>query len=95
MCTGARKNKLYKALAHPVRRQIIKLLRKSPGLTSGQLALNFDMSRIAVLGHIRVLQYAEIIVCNQEGRIRTWFYNPVPIQAIHDHWIEDYAVVSE
>jgi len=92
MCTTAQKNKLYKALAHTTRRQIIRMLRESPGLTSSQLALNFEMSRIAVLGHINALESAEIIVREQVGRKRTWYYNPVPIQRIHSYWIEDYAV---
>jgi len=93
MCTIARKNKLYKALAHGTRRRIIGLLRESPGLTSGQLAMNFEMSRIAVLGHIKVLESAEILSSKQKGRIRSWYYNPEPIQTIHGHWIEEYAVV--
>jgi len=95
MCTNTQKNKMYKALAHSTRREIIRLLRASPGLSNGQLATNFDISRVAVLGHIRVLESAGIIDFQQKGRIRQWCYNHVAVQSVHAQWVEEYTAGLE
>ena len=92
MCTDAEKDQIYKALAHVTRREIMKYLQETPGLTSGQIAKNFEMTRIAVLGHINVLISADLIFCETRNRRRLMYFNPVPVQMVNACWVEDYPL---
>jgi DNA-binding transcriptional ArsR family regulator len=53
-------NLVFKALSHPVRRQIIAMLRDCP-LTSGDIAARFDMAWPSVTGHLTVLKDAGLV----------------------------------
>ena len=82
---------IWKALANADRRRILDLLRDGP-LTTGDVALHFpDLSRFAVMQHLRVLEEAELVVPRREGRKRYNFLNPVPIQEIFDRWVGRYV----
>jgi DNA-binding transcriptional ArsR family regulator len=59
-------NAIFKALAHPVRRQIIDMLRPGP-LTSGDIAAAFDASWPTVTGHLAVLRDAGLIDSERDG----------------------------
>lgn len=81
---------IWKALAHPVRREILDTLRPGPA-TTGQLAERFPaFSRFAVMQHLRVLEEAGLVVPYREGRSRYNYLNPVPIQEIYDRWVSRY-----
>ncbi|MEZ4416025.1 MAG: metalloregulator ArsR/SmtB family transcription factor [Gemmatimonadota bacterium] len=81
---------VWKALANPVRRTILDLLREAPR-TTGELADGFPgLSRFAVMQHLKVLEEAELVVPRREGRTRYNFLNPVPIQQIYDRWVARY-----
>lgn len=81
---------VWRALASPVRREILDLLRDGPR-TTGDLADRFpDVSRFSVMQHLRVLEEAELVVPRREGRQRYNYLNPVPIQRIHDRWVARY-----
>ncbi|VAV88769.1 Transcriptional regulator, ArsR family, partial [hydrothermal vent metagenome] len=53
-------NQIFKALAHPVRRQILSLLRAGP-MTSGALLEPFDMAWPSLTGHLKVLKTAGLV----------------------------------
>lgn len=59
-------NSVFKALGHPVRRQIIALLRERPRL-SGDIAAAFDMAWPTISGHLTVLKDAGLIEAEREG----------------------------
>ena len=81
---------VWKALSNPVRRQILDALRAGPE-TTGDLADRFpDLSRFAVMQHLRVLQAAELVVVRRDGRKRYNYLNPVPIQQVYDRWVVRY-----
>lgn len=82
---------LFAALAHTGRRRMLDLVMASPGMTVGALASHFEMSRIGVLKHVRALEEAELLLSRKEGRTRQLFFNPVPIQQIHDRWTTQYS----
>lgn len=83
-------NLVWKALAHPVRREILDVLRNGPA-TTGDLADHVaDLSRFAVMQHLRVLEEAELVVPYREGRLRYNYLNPVPIQEIYHRWVAPY-----
>lgn len=81
---------VWKALANPIRRRILDLLREGP-LTTTDLSNAFaDLSRFAVMQHLRVLVDAELVTIRRSGRRRYNHLNPVPIQRIHDRWVSRY-----
>ncbi|MGE0864441.1 MAG: metalloregulator ArsR/SmtB family transcription factor [Vicinamibacterales bacterium] len=55
-----------KALSHPVRRKIVAMLRKRP-LTSGDIAVSFDMAWPSVTGHLTALKDAGLVESERDG----------------------------
>ncbi|MEX2179491.1 MAG: metalloregulator ArsR/SmtB family transcription factor [Gemmatimonadaceae bacterium] len=81
---------VWRALANPVRRRVLDLLRDG-ALSTGELADRFaDLSRFAVMQHLRVLGDADLVIARRQGRVRLNFLNPVPIQRIYDRWVSRY-----
>ena len=59
-------NKMYHALAHPARRQILKLLGSGP-MTAGDIAERFEVSKPTMSGHFNVLKDAGLIQAERDG----------------------------
>ena len=57
---------VFKALADPTRREIIKLLRGGP-LTSGEIAGHFPSAWATISRHLGVLRDADVIGATKEG----------------------------
>jgi DNA-binding transcriptional ArsR family regulator/uncharacterized protein YndB with AHSA1/START domain len=60
---------IWTALADSKRRQIINLLEEKPHTTS-DLSKSFDVSRFAIMKHLKVLEQANLIKVKREGRTR-------------------------
>jgi len=84
---------VFEALAHPVRRKILDVVKDRPGCSVHEVCDFFEISRIAVMKHLRGLERAELIVSRKEGRTRQLYFNAVPIQLIHDRWTTDYSAL--
>jgi len=82
---------VFHALAHETRRRVMDLLKARPGISVGELAQEFDVTRIAVMNHLAVLEDAGLVVSQKDGRTRRLFLNAAPIQMINDRWLDDYA----
>ncbi len=82
---------VFAALAHETRRRILDLLRNQPGAGVGVIAAEFDVSRIAIMKHLAVLEAANLIVSQKDGRTRRLFFNAAPIRMIYDRWTDDYS----
>ena len=82
---------LFAALAHPVRRRVLDLLKDSPGLSIAALAQHFTMSAVGVLKHVRVLERAALIHSEKQGREKHLYFNVVPIQLVYDRWTDQYS----
>lgn len=81
---------IFRALANAWRRQILDLLREAPR-TTGELAdLLPDISRFAVMQHLKVLEEARLVVHARDGRQRINHLNPVPLQMIYERWVKAY-----
>ena len=81
---------VWKALASPIRRAILDVLRDGPQ-TTGAIAERFPaLTRFAVMQHLRVLEEAELVVPRRNGRQRYNYLNPVPIQRVFDRWVSRY-----
>ncbi len=82
---------VWKALASPVRRQILDLLQRGP-MGTGQVTEYFpDLSRYAVMQHLGVLEEANLILVRREGRNRYNYLNPVPLRMIYERWVNPHA----
>jgi ArsR family transcriptional regulator, arsenate/arsenite/antimonite-responsive transcriptional repressor len=57
---------VFDALAHPVRRGILKLLRKRP-MSAGDLAGRFDLAKPTLSGHFAVLKAADLVATQRIG----------------------------
>jgi DNA-binding transcriptional ArsR family regulator len=91
MFTNEDMDHVFSALAHTTRREILDRLRDRPGITVGELAQSFDVTRIAVMNHLNVLTTAGLITSKKEGRTRQLFLNAMPLQLIYERWIDGYS----
>lgn len=78
---------VFQALAHTIRRQILDSVKAKPAQGVGELAKAFDVSRIAIMNHLSVLERAGLIVSEKQGRKRCLYINTMPIQLVRDRWI--------
>ena len=82
---------VFDALGSETRRRILDLIKAEPGCTVGEVASQFDTSRIAVMHHLRQLEECDLVTSVREGRTRRLYHNPVPIQLIYDRWTTEYS----
>src|SRR5207237_8707641 len=82
---------VFKALADPVRRQLLDSLHARNGQTLGALCGGRGMTRQAVTKHLVILEEANLVVTEKRGREKLHYLNPVPIHEIADRWIGKYA----
>ncbi|MGB3814967.1 MAG: metalloregulator ArsR/SmtB family transcription factor [Shinella sp.] len=91
MSSESKEDAIFKALANGKRRQMLDAIRHAP-LTTGALCERFpEMDRCTVMQHLKVLEEADLILARREGRERWNHLNALPIKAIHDRWISQYA----
>ncbi|MEM6702381.1 MAG: transcriptional regulator [Acidobacteriota bacterium] len=82
---------LFQALASAPRRRMLDLVKDRPGITVGAVCEQFEMSRIGVIKHLRVLEDAQLLLSEKKGRSRHLHFNVVPIQQVYDRWTTDYS----
>lgn len=81
---------VFKALADPTRRRLLDRLRARNGQSLSELCERNDMTRQAVTKHLAILEAANLIVAQKQGREKLHYLNPVPINEIADRWIGKY-----
>jgi DNA-binding transcriptional ArsR family regulator len=74
------------AIADPVRREILLMLRDEP-LSAGQIADRFAISRPAVSRHLRVLREAGLVRDTADGRRRVYALVTAPLEELAG-WLE-------
>ncbi len=84
---------VFAALSSEVRRRILDIVKDRPGCNVNHVASHFDISRISVMKHLRVLEAAGLILSEKNGRDRELYFNAVPIQQIHDRWTTEYSAL--
>ncbi len=92
---GMQADKVFKALADSTRRLLLDALFTKDGRSLGDLeaviAEHTEMTRFGVAKHLRLLEAADLILTRKQGREKLHYLNPVPIQLIHDRWIDKYT----
>jgi predicted ArsR family transcriptional regulator len=69
---------------------LLEAIRRHPGCNINRVAGELPMSRIAVMKHLAVLEAASLVVSKRAGRERLLWFNPVPLQQVHEHWTDRY-----
>lgn len=82
---------VFQALANSHRRKILDLVKSMPGCSIHDVGKYFDMTRIAVMKHVNVLEAADLIISRKVGRVRELYFNAIPIQLIYDRWTTEYS----
>lgn len=67
-------NEVFGALAHPVRREILRLLRKK-AMSAGDLAEHFSIAKPTLSGHFSVLKNADLVTTERNGTTITYRLN--------------------
>jgi DNA-binding transcriptional ArsR family regulator len=76
------------AIADPVRREILALLRGGPR-PAGTIASRFAISRPAVSRHLRVLRESGLVVGEPRGRERVYRLDATPLAGL-DAWLAQF-----
>jgi DNA-binding transcriptional ArsR family regulator len=79
---------LFTAMANPVRRRLLELLRAG-SMTAGSLAAEFDLSRPAVSEHLGVLRRARLVREEVRGRERHYHLTAEPLVAV-SQWLHPF-----
>lgn len=80
-------DKVFKALADASRRRLLDQLFLKNGQTLTELCDHLDMSRQSVTKHLGILEEADLIVVEWQGRSKRHYLNAAPIGEIYDRWI--------
>ena len=59
-------NAVFEALSHPVRREVLGLLRKGP-MSAGELAEHFDIAKPTLSVHFAKLKDADLVSVERRG----------------------------
>ena len=81
------------ALSSEWRRRVLDLLKREPGCNVGRVCELFQgqIGRFAVMKHLAALARGGLLVAQREGRQRRLWFDPTPIQLIHERWTTEYS----
>lgn len=83
-------DRVFKALADPCRRELLDRLHANSGQTLTELCKGMEMTRQAVTQHLSVLEAANLVAVEWQGREKLHYFNPVPIHEIYERWIRKF-----
>ncbi|OWQ96730.1 ArsR/SmtB family transcription factor [Sphingopyxis witflariensis] len=87
-------DRVFKALASHIRRQMLDTLKDQP-MTTGSLCASFgQIDRCTVMQHLKVLEDAGLVIAERRGRERWNHLNAMPIHDIHERWIGPHAAAA-
>jgi DNA-binding transcriptional ArsR family regulator len=76
-----RMNEVFKALADPTRREVLRLLRRGE-MTAGELAAKFDMTKPSMSHHFTVLKSADLVGSRRDGQQVYYFLNTTVMEDV-------------
>ncbi len=84
---------VFFALASEPRRRILDVLKKEPGCNVNRVCayLENDIGRFAVMKHLATLEAAGLVIAERSGRERLLWFDPTPIQWIHERWTTEFS----
>ena len=84
---------IFDAIAEPMRRRILDLLREQPRLV-GELVDFLGLTQPGVSKHLKVLREAGLVNVRQDAQRRWYELNAKPLNEI-DAWLERYRVLLD
>ena len=84
-------NLIFKALADKTRRQLLDRLHQEQGQSLGKLCDGVNMRRQSVTRHLNLLEQAELVSVQWQGREKLYYLNPIPIAQINERWIDKFS----
>lgn len=85
----ANTDRVFAALASPVRREVLRLLREGGPQPVQRLADRFDMRRPSFSEQLRVLREAGLVTEKRSGRQRIYNLEATPLAEVQD-WLAPY-----
>jgi DNA-binding transcriptional ArsR family regulator len=79
-------NDSFRALAHPIRREIVERLAVGPA-TVGEVTRGFDVSKPAISKHLKVLEETGVVSRVIEGRTHRLSLEPKALEGAAE-WME-------
>ncbi|MCI9575210.1 MAG: winged helix-turn-helix transcriptional regulator [Clostridiales bacterium] len=82
-----------KALSHPTRRKILKLLKRGR-MSAGEIGEHFQMTGATISHHLSILKHANLISCEKEG---TFIYYEINLSVMEElfAWFQDFLKEGE
>ena len=77
----------FAALSDPTRRLLLDRLSEKGGLTLSALAEDLPMTRQAVAKHLAVLEAAELVATERDGRCKRHYLKPMPLAKMARRWL--------
>jgi DNA-binding transcriptional ArsR family regulator len=84
-------DKVFKALADASRRNLLDRLYRKNGQTLGELCQGLNMARQSVTQHLELLEAANLVTVEWQGREKHHYFNPVPVHEIYERWIRKFG----
>jgi len=81
---------VFKALADPSRRELLDRLAARNGQTLSELCKGIDMARQSISEHLALLEAANLLSVQWQGREKLHYLNPVPIHELYERWIRKF-----
>lgn len=81
-------DRVFLALANPVRRELLEILFRQP-LSAGELSERFELSRPAVAEHLKVLRDARLVADERRGRHRIYHLTAEPLAELGE-WLHPF-----
>lgn len=85
----APEDRVFAALASPVRREVLRLLREEGPQPVARLADSFDMARPSFSEHLRVLRDCGLVSERKVGRQRLYRLEAVPLTGVQE-WLNPF-----
>jgi DNA-binding transcriptional ArsR family regulator len=81
------------ALSSDLRRRMLDLLKREGGCNVNRVCEHFaaEVGRFAVMKHLATLERGRLLVSQREGRDKRLWFDPTPIQLIHERWTTEYS----
>lgn len=86
---------LFFALASEPRRRLLDVLKREPGCNVNRVCELMEpalgLGRFSVMKHISTLERAGLVIAERVGREKLLWFDPTPIQLIHERWTTEYS----
>jgi DNA-binding transcriptional ArsR family regulator len=93
MLNNAALDRVFHALAEPMRRALVERLSRGP-MSVSDLAAPFDVTLAAVVQHVQVLEDSGIVRSEKVGRVRTCRLDVDGLR-LAEHWIAERRTLWE